>query len=393
MVTGPASSVKSQRANAVTQTFDVCHLLAAIDTATEPGEYPNASCVIDDVLVYDAAVLVAKGADAQGRTEILHELANVLDGGPGVFVVRAAVERSVLDSVTAAFEDMIDRQNAAGVSAGDHFAAPGANDRVWNALEKLALAEPDLFVAYYSCEVLRLASLAWLGPHYQVTSQLNRVNPGGQAQKPHCDYHLGFMSPQQAAAFPARVHHMSRSLTLQGAIAHCDMPVASGPTMLLPHSHKYAGGYLHSTQPEVAALFADRQTQLELQAGDAMFFNPSLIHGAGTNTTPHIKRIANLLQISSAFGRAMELVDRTAMCSAIYPALRRCVAAGRSTAYVENALAATAEGYSFPTNLDLDPPTGGLAPPSQADVMRRALAEQLTHNELVQLLVEHAQRR
>jgi hypothetical protein len=38
-------------------------------------------------------------------------------------------------------------------------------------------------------------------------------------------------------------------------------------------------------------------------------------------------------------------------------------------------IASTAEGYAFPTNLDRDPPTGGLAPPSQQAVLRRACDE------------------
>ncbi len=38
-------------------------------------------------------------------------------------------------------------------------------------------------------------------------------------------------------------------------------------------------------------------------------------------------------------------------------------------------IAASAEGYPFPTNLDSDPPVDGLAPPSQADVVRRALEQ------------------
>ncbi len=43
---------------------------------------------------------------------------------------------------------------------------------------------------------------AWLGPGYQVTSQVNVVNPGGQAQVAHRDYHLGFMTEAQAPRTP-----------------------------------------------------------------------------------------------------------------------------------------------------------------------------------------------
>ena len=38
-------------------------------------------------------------------------------------------------------------------------------------------------------------------------------------------------------------------------------------------------------------------------------------------------------------------------------------------------MAACAEGYAFPTNLDRDPPTGGLAPQTQAQLLLTALAE------------------
>ena len=46
-----------------------------------------------------------------------------------------------------------------------------------------------------------------------------------------------------------------------------------------------------------------------------------------------------------------------------------------TAAEANNAVAASAEGYSFPTNLDRDPPIGGMAPKSQQDLMRQALRE------------------
>jgi ectoine hydroxylase-related dioxygenase (phytanoyl-CoA dioxygenase family) len=109
--------------------------------------------------------------------------------------------------------------------------------------------------------------------------------------------------------------------------------------------------------------------QLALRKGDAAFFNPALFHGAGTNRTADVRRMANLLQVSSAFGRAMETVDRTAMCLALFDTLR-----DRDEAAVRNVVAASAEGYAFPTNLDRDQPIGGLAPQTQAELMLQAVA-------------------
>jgi ectoine hydroxylase-related dioxygenase (phytanoyl-CoA dioxygenase family) len=357
-------------------------LLAVLDERADPHDYPLATELVDEVLVYDAdRLLAAPGAAARA------ELVRAFTGGPGVVVVRRAYpDTPVVDRATTAFEEMIAEQRASGAVAGDHFAKPGANDRVWNALEKLAVRAPGVFVDYYANPVLALVSEAWLGPGYQVTSQVNVVNPGGEAQVGHRDYHLGFMPPAQVARFPAHVHRLSPVLTLQGAVAHTDMPVESGPTMYLPHSQKYGPGYLATGRPEFAAHFARHHVQLPLRTGDAAFFNPAVIHGAGHNRSAGVRRMANLLQVSSAFGRAMESVDRERICRAVYPALRAHPAP-------EHAVAAAAEGYPFPTNLDRDPPVDGLAPESQADLVRKALAEDWEPAELDTALTAHTERR
>jgi ectoine hydroxylase-related dioxygenase (phytanoyl-CoA dioxygenase family) len=191
----------------------------------------------------------------------------------------------------------------------------------------------------------------------------------------HRDYHLGFTGQAQAARYPAHAHRLSPVLTLQGAVAHSDMPAETGPTMYLPHSQKYLPGYLAYWRPEFRAYFEDHHVQLPLRRGDAAFFNPALFHAAGANRTADVHRMANLLQVSSAFGRAMEAVDRGRMCAAVFPALLAMADAGAAGPAIANVIAACAEGYAFPTNLDLDQPVGGLAPPAQAEILARAVAE------------------
>jgi hypothetical protein len=72
----------------------------------------------------------------------------------------------------------------------------------------------------------------------------------------------------------------------------------------------------------------------------------------------------------------MESVDRLKTSLALYPALQKLIADGAFAAEAaDNAIAASAEGYAFPTNLDRDPSIGGLAPQSQQALMRQALAE------------------
>jgi ectoine hydroxylase-related dioxygenase (phytanoyl-CoA dioxygenase family) len=200
------------------------------------------------------------------------------------------------------------------------------------------------------------------------------------------------MSQEQALAYPAHVHRLSPVMTLQGAVAHRDMPVVTGPTLYLPHSQKYAPGYVAFHQPEFTAYFDQHFVQLPLRKGDAAFFNPALFHGAGTNRSADVRRMANLLQVSSAFGRAMETVDRRAMVRALYPVLLAQKAAGADERTLRNAVAASAEGYAFPTNLDRDQPIGGLAPETQAELVWRALQEEWTPDALDAELTAQAQR-
>ena len=325
-------------------------------------------------MLYDGEQLRGLAADGQERRNLQSELVHALLEGPGVVTFQGAFsDLDVVERTTTAFWELIDAERVAGIGQGDHFAKPGANSRVWNALEKLALHAPAVFADYYANDLIALAAEAWLGPAYQVTSQVNVVHPGGEAQAAHRDYHLGFLSNEQAAAFPVHVHRLSPVLTLQGAVAHCDMPVESGPTEYLPHSQKFEAGYLAWRLPEFREYFNERRCQLPLRKGDAVFFNPALFHAAGRNHTTNIRRMANLLQISSALGRAMETVDRLAILDAVYPVLLRRSREGVEERNLFNVIAACAEGYPFPTNLDRDPPIDGLAPPSQADLVRRAL--------------------
>ena len=132
--------------------------------------------------------------------------------------------------------------------------------------------------------------------------------------------------------------------------------------------------------------------QLPLAKGDAVFFNPALFHGAGTNVSADIQRVANLLQVSSAFGRAMENVDRDRLLRAIYPVLLERSGSMPPDA-LANAVAAAAEGYPFPTSLDLDQPVGGMTPASQAELVAQALASGTSTEALGAVLDGYAARR
>ena len=157
------------------------------------------------------------------------------------------------------------------------------------------------------------------------------------------------------------------------------MPVESGPTLYLPYSHQYEPGYLAFHLPEFTEYFQENYIQLPLEKGDAAFFNPALFHGAGTNASsdrpPDGQPPAGVLTVRSCHGdrRPGRDVPRAVPGAAAAEGSRQ-----RPTVELDNVIAASAEGYAFPTNLDQDQPIDGLAPQTQADLVRQALAEEWT---------------
>jgi len=347
---------------------------ALCEQSTSAADYPHCSDVQRNILIYQASTLHA--ALAADPKALMSELHRAFRHGPGVVVVQQAfADTAVIDRHSAVFEHILHEEAQHGAAA-DHFAKAGANGRIWNSLQKAAIQSPESFIEYYCNPLLGLLAEAWLGPYYQVTAQVNVVRPGGVAQQPHRDYHLGFQTVEVLEHYPLDVQVMSQYLTLQGAVAHTDMPVESGPTQLLPFSQQYDMGFMAWRDPAFIEYFQGHAVQLPLRKGDLLFFNPALFHAAGTNRTEDQHRMANLLQISSAFGKAMETLDHDRMMLALYPSLLAQLEQQTLDAEGLKAVIATAaQGYSFPTNLDSDPPLKGLAPMTGQQLFHLALSE------------------
>ena len=372
---------------------EICNLvdfLEIINQKMVDDSVPYASEVEKNIPIYDISALQNVIANDKLKRELMAEWAWVLRESAGAIVLRNAYqETSAIDEATKLYEQIISNEKQKSGGGADHFAAAGANDRIWNSLQKLCEISPDVFLRYFANTAIETACEAWLGPNYQMTAQINLVHPGGSAQQAHRDYHLGFQTAEISSSYPSHVHALSPVLTLQGAVAHCDMPVESGPTKLLPFSQTYLPGYAAWRREDFREVFEDKFVQLALNKGDALFFSPAIFHAAGANVSSDIHRMANLLQVSSAFGRAMETIDRTKMCSLVYPyAVKHFKEKTLKFGEIKAAIAATGEGYSFPTNLDSDPPTGGLAPETQQEFFMKALQNNMVEAEFENHLAE-----
>ncbi len=337
------------------------------------------------VVIYDAKPILQAvlDNDTDTVTAYKNEMCFVLSDGAGVFAISGLyTDMAVLDNANTVFDRI--HQSQQGDKKGDHFSAAGNNMRIWNALQKLAVQSPADFVDYYKNPVLHVVCAAWLGTGYQLTSQINGVPPGGTSQHMHRDYHLGFQSDATCATFPLSIQKISPFLTLQGAVAHTEMPIDTGPTKLLPHSQKYDLGYMAWRQQDFIDYFDAHYVQLHLQKGDGVFFNPALFHAAGGNVTADKTRIANLLQVSCAFGKTMETLNYPAMIQSVYPVLQRAYVDGVVTAdEVHNISGCIADGYAFPTNLEKDIPQGEVAPQSLQSLVAAHALQGSSHTEVM----------
>lgn len=356
------SFVKSSDVS-ITDFMELCN------TQTQKSDYPLAADVVKGVVIYDGDKMRSHCKDAQKVLDYKNEFAHVLSEGPGVFAISGMFNNlDTVDELTDVFLRIHDKKDPD--AAGDHFSSKGKNIRIWNALQKAAVNAPEAFIDYYKNPLLDIVCQSWLGIQYQTTSQVNGVKPGGKAQHVHRDYHLGFQSNETCEKFPTHAQITSQYLTLQGAVAHSDMPVESGPTKLLPHSQKYDLGYLAWRQQDFIDYFEQNHVQVALKKGDGIFFNPALLHAAGTNVTKDHLRLANLLQISVAYGKTMETLNYDAMIKSVYPHLTDMYKNGAINETEVACVSGTiADGYAFPTNLEKDIPEGEVSPKTMQEIV------------------------
>ncbi|KAK3109545.1 hypothetical protein LTR53_017096 [Teratosphaeriaceae sp. CCFEE 6253] len=346
-------------------------LLTQQETLAET--YPVASDVHENIPIYDCNRFDL--ANTSQVNDLQDELYHNLTAGPGVYVLRHFFpDTAVIDATNAAYEEIIAHEMKVSGAKGDHFAPGNANARIWNAFSKHALQDPESYLQYFSNPFFKVVCDAYLGPGYRITTQVNIVRPGGKPQMPHRDYHLGFQLDEDVVAWPKAVHHMSGLLTLQGAVAHTDMPLESGPTRLLPYSQNFGEGYRSYRRPEFIQHFEANHVSVALSKGDAVFFSPALFHAAGENVTADLDRSALLIQVSSPFGKTMETIDTLPLVDNTYDLLVDRFRAEGLSMEVDAFIRAVAEGYPFPTNLDCRPPApGGMAPESEQQILRRCL--------------------
>lgn len=361
---------------------------AFCDQSVNISEYPLASEAVSNVLIYNQITLAA--AAKRDKKAVLSELHRALSYGPGVFIVRGLYgDEESVDRTSRVFEEIMRAEAKAKIRA-NRFPQAGNNQRILQALQKLAAASPEAFVDYYANPMLNLICQAWLGPTWLMASQVHQVRPGSAVQLPQRDAHLSIQQSAFAAEFPIPVQLLSQYLTLRGVIAHTDVPLACGPMRLLPWSHQYELIYMAYHRADFSEYFAEHFVQVPLNKGDGLFFNPALFHTEGNNATTDRVRTANLLQVSSAFCVPREEIDHEQILHNIYPLLKNSTLTADA---LDSVINTAARGYAFPSNFDAEPSLGTREPKNQQALVREALSNAWSLEKFQHKLAENSEKR
>jgi ectoine hydroxylase-related dioxygenase (phytanoyl-CoA dioxygenase family) len=120
---------------------DACHLgdfRSLVEQSMAPGDVPYAARVKKNIPIYDMPALQAELKDPALRRALMAEWADVLRSKAGVLVLKSAYQdTTVIDDATRIFSETIAAERTQNGGGGDHFAKAGANDRIWNSLQKL----------------------------------------------------------------------------------------------------------------------------------------------------------------------------------------------------------------------------------------------------------------
>ena len=134
---------------------------ALTSRTTQASDAPLAADIQHNIPIYDGHFVNEAAETPAARRRLLTEWTAVLAQGPGILVIKQGMsDHDVIDQATSIFEHLIDTEKAATGGGGDHFAKAGANDRVWNALEKHCLHDPQNFAHYYATHAINMAWVA-----------------------------------------------------------------------------------------------------------------------------------------------------------------------------------------------------------------------------------------
>ena len=109
----------------------------------------------NNIPIYNMKNLKDNLHDKNKRLSLLSEWAYIFSQSSGVLVLENTYDDcSSIDEATKIYEKIIIEEKEKNIGGSDHYAKPGANDRIWNSLQKLCEKNPLVFAKYFGNEII-----------------------------------------------------------------------------------------------------------------------------------------------------------------------------------------------------------------------------------------------
>ena len=293
------------------------------------------------------------------------ELVRALTDGPGIVVFKQRLRRPGRGRPRdGGVPGSIDAEKAAGAAGGRPLRQARRQRPGLGCAGQAGRRRPEVFADYYANDVLALVSEAWLGPDYQVTSQVNVVNPGGQAQVAHRDYHLGFMDARSRGPLPGPgPPALARRSPCRARSRTATCPSRPARRSTCPTRSSTSPATSPSTSRSSRSTSRSTTSSCRWRRATPRSSTPPCstapARTVSTDVTPDGQPAAGVLRVRPRHGdrRPGRDVPGRVPGAAGEEGGRRVRQATWTTSSPPSA-----EGYAFPTNLDRDQPIDGLAP-------------------------------
>ena len=187
---------------------------------------------------------------------MMAEWASVMRDGPGIVVLRGAfADLAPVDAATESFSPSSTSSGArtrrAATISPSRAPTTGSGTR-W---KSWPCARPSASRAITPTRRSRWSRRPGSGPAIRSPRRSIASIPAARRNRRIATITWASRRAEEIAGFPAHAHQLSPLLTLQGAVAHCDMPIESGPTLYLPFSQTLRAGLFRLAQARIRRLF------------------------------------------------------------------------------------------------------------------------------------------
>lgn len=171
--------------------------------------------------------------------------------------------------------------------------------RLWNFYSDLSQYDIKTWIDYFGDKNLYNLLSLWMGAYLRYSAQVNILKKGYLGHWIHQDYPVGLYSKDFVKKLSPVQYQSIQHFSLQVLIAHDEMTPSNGALKVLPASQLWSQAQIiNFSSNSFTEFFNTECHEICMSPGDALFYNPHLIHCTGDLNDGEQRRAALILATS-----------------------------------------------------------------------------------------------